>query len=247
VAQRKQAIGQPKIKFSKQKLQNLISSLEILVRHLHLPTQKSAWSGYYDEASQRSDYLEKKRDLIDQWLGTPGDLHSAVDLGSNNGEFSRQLSGKNIQTLSADFDPYCINTLYLEIKKSGEKKIQPLIIDLADPSPTMGVNNKERASFSDRTRVDLSLALALIHHLAIGKNIPFELIASFLSPLSKHLIIEFVPKADEKVQLMLSGKKDIYVNYDESHFEQAFKRYYNIVNKENIAGSGRILYLMTRS
>ncbi|MDP9230935.1 MAG: SAM-dependent methyltransferase, partial [Bacteroidota bacterium] len=246
VAQKKAESNQKKIKFSKQKLLNLVSSLETLIRRLKLPAQKSIWFEYYDEALQRKDYLQQKRKLIQQLLDKLGNLKTAADLGANNGEFSQLLSAKNIQTIAADSDPCCINKLYTEIKKSAEKNIQPLVVDLSNPSPAVGFNNAERASFLSRTRVDLVLALALVHHLAIGKNIPLDIIACFFKQLSKHLIIEFVPKQDEKVQLMLSVKKDIYTEYDEAGFEQAFKKYYSVVSKESIAGSGRVLYLMSK-
>ncbi|MDB5224264.1 MAG: SAM-dependent methyltransferase [Chitinophagaceae bacterium] len=232
--------------FSKQKMLNLISSLEILVNKLKIPVRQTSWSGYYEEASQRKDYLEQKKKIIHEWLNEIDDVKIAADLGANEGEFSQLLSSKNVQTVAADFDPYCINRLYLSIKKSGEKNIQPIILDLSMPSPAIGVNNEERNSFLNRTHMDLVLALALVHHLAIGKNIPLKLAASFFQQMSKYLIIEFVPKADEKIQLMLSGKKDIYEEYDEKHFEQAFEKYYTIRNKQLIEGSLRVLYLLVK-
>ena len=171
-------------------------------------------------------------------------IHNAVDLGANEGEFSKLSAEKNIYTVAADLDPCCINNLYLQIKSSGEKNIQPLVIDLANPTPSTGVNNQERNSFIDRANADLILSLALIHHLAIGKNIPFEVIAGMFSRLGKELIIEFVPKDDEKVKLMLSRKKDIYSKYDETNFENSFKKYFAIIDNKIIPGSGRILYRM---
>jgi len=130
--------------------------------------------------------------------------------------------------------------------EKGERKILPLIIDLSNPSPAIGINNTERSSFIERTRVDLSLALALIHHLSIGKNIPFEKIAAFFETITDNLIIEFIPKTDEKIQFMLSQKEDIYTNYTEENFINSFERYFSIKNKQAIANSGRILYLMTK-
>ncbi len=233
--------------FSKQKLLNLVSSLEILIKRLKLPEQKSTWSEYYEEASQRNDYLEQKKQLIRQWVEQLSNVETAADLGANDGEFSKLLAEKGIPVLATDFDPYCINKLYNEIKGSREQNIQPLIVDLANPSPGIGLNNKERPSFIDRLEVDLVLALAIIHHLSIGKNIPFEHLADFFQGITRHLVIEFVPKSDEKIQLMLTGKKDIYTQYTVENFEKAFKNHFNIGGKEMIAGSGRILYLMTRS
>ena len=233
--------------FSKKKLLNLVASLEVLITKLKLPESKSTWSDYYDEASQRTDYLEHKRTIIQQWLEKIKPVATAADLGANTGEFSKLMAAKNIETIASDFDPNCINALYNEIKKNGEKNIVPIIIDLSKPSPAIGVNNEERDSFIKRTHVDLALALALIHHLAIGKNIPLEKIADLFQRMCRYLIIEFVPKQDEKIKLMLTGKKDIYTAYKEENFLSSFKQYFSVLEKETIAGSERTIYLMKKN
>ncbi len=244
LSQRKKDKANSAKAFSKRKMLNLITSLEILIKKLNLPDQPSTWSEYYDEASQRSNYLEQKKKIISQWLDEIPGIRTAADLGANEGEFSRIMSEKGIKTTAIDFDPNCINRLYNKIKSSGEKNIQPLVADLSNPSPAVGFNNNERSSLISRFPVDLSLALALIHHLAIGKNIPLHMIAYFLKNISNALIIEFVPKTDEKVQMMLSGKKDIYASYTQKNFEEAFRQCFRIDRIQPIADSGRILYLM---
>jgi hypothetical protein len=232
--------------FSKQKLLNLISSLEVLINKLKTPDQKSTWSEYYEEASRRNDYLEQKKKIIAGWVNEMNGIKTAIDLGANEGKFSKLLSEKNIHTIAADFDPYCINELYRQIKNTGEKNIQPLVLDLSNPSPPAGVNNKERSSFISRTKTDLILALALIHHLAIGKNIPFEMITDMLQRIGQILIIEFIPKEDEKVKMMLSRKKDIYTDYTQERFEQALMKYFIIQNTQSPGASGRPLYLVKK-
>ncbi|MGQ0739903.1 MAG: SAM-dependent methyltransferase [Bacteroidota bacterium] len=234
-------------KFSRKKLLNLITSLETLIHKLKLPPQKSAWSDYYEEASWRSGYLEAKKKIIDGWMDSLTGVSTAADLGANDGEFSRLAANRDIYTISADFDSYCINNLYQSIKQPGEKNIQPLVIDLANPSPSIGVNNEERQSFFGRFKTDLVMALALIHHLAIGKNIPFGMMADFFRrTCKKYLIIEFVPKTDEKIQLMLTGKKDIYTSYSEESFRLAFEKYFTITRQQAVGSSGRVIYLMTK-
>ena len=223
-----------------------MASLEKLINTLKLPESKSTWSDYYDEASQRLDYLENKQQIIQQWLEKIKPLRTAADLGANTGEFSKLTAANNIKTIAADFDAICINALYNKVKKSGEKNILPLILDLSKPSPAIGVNNEERDSFINRTNVDLLLALALIHHLAIGKNIPMNKIAALFHRMCQHLIIEFVPKVDEKVQFMLQQREDIFPYYTESGFVSAFADYFSIEEKQAINGTSRTLYLMKR-
>ncbi len=235
------------VRFSRQKLENLIKSLEILIQKLQLHQQKSIWSAYYEEASQRSNYLSEKKKIISNWLDSISTVKKAVDLGANNGEFSQLLAGKHIETVAVDFDSYCINYLYNSIKNSATKHIQPLIIDLSNPSPDSGFNNEERLSFMNRSNFDLTLALALIHHLAIVKNIPLEKLADFFSRITnKYLIIEFVPKDDEKVEYLLKNRKDIFSNYTSKNFEKSFESRFKINSKVMIGKSGRSLYLMKK-
>ncbi len=236
-----------KIIFTRQKLQNLISSLEGLVKNLTLKPRSTAWSAYYDEASQRKDYLLHKKEIINDWIDKTDNIKTAADLGSNDGEFSFLLANKNIQTIAGDFDPQCINNLYNRLKDKKTTYILPLIIDIANPSPAIGVNNEERTAFTSRLNADLTLALALLHHLAIGRNIPFDLIAGFFQHVTHQLIIEFIPKEDEKVQEMLTGKKDIYTAYTVTDFEKAFTKYFKIIDTKAITGSGRVLYRMTKN
>lgn len=239
-------VQQKKVNFSKQKLLNLINSLDGLIVKLRSPETKTLWTEYYQEASQREDYLEQKKKIIEKFLGSLQNISTAIDLGANEGEFSKLVASKNIFTISTDADAYCVNHLYREIKKDHLENIQPLVIDLAHPSPATGVNNQERDSFISRTHTDLALALALIHHLCIGKNIPFKKVSVFFAALCKNLIIEFVPKNDRKVQEMLSQKKDIYTNYTEANFITAFENNFRILSREKIPGDERILFLMKK-
>lgn len=232
--------------FSKKKLLNLVTSLEVLIKKLNAPANMTAWSGYYEEASSRGEYLAHKQLIINQWLDRlkPATL---ADLGANKGEFSKLAAARNCQVIASDADANCINSLYAEIKKTGEKNILPLVADLSRPSPAIGLNNKERESLITRLDTDMTLALALVHHLAIGKNIPFTAIADLFSNVCQYLVIEFVPKTDEKVQIMLSGKKNEFEDYTEENFVTAFERHFSMKAKEKINGSERILYLMKKN
>jgi hypothetical protein len=242
ISSRENAGNNKTTKFSKQKLLNLVSSLETLISKLKRPQQKSTWSDYYDEAAGRSDYLEAKKKIIAEWISSLTGIKTAADLGANDGAFSLLAAHRGIYTIAADFDPYCINNLYRSIKRSAEKNIQPMIADLSNPPPANGMNNEERSSFLSRVKTDLVMALALIHHLAIGKNIPFGMIADlFQRTAKKYLIIEFVPKTDEKIQLMLSGKKDIYTAYTEENFRIAFEKYFTVTKQQAVGSSADII------
>jgi hypothetical protein len=89
------------------------------------------------------------------------------------------------------------------------------------------------------------LALALIHHLAIGLNLPLDRIAGYLARLSRALIIEFVPKSDAQVARLLLSRPDIFPSYTKEEFEKAFARYFTINATSRVEQSERWLYSMT--
>ena len=119
-------------------------------------------------------------------------------------------------------------------------------MDLTNPSPNLGWSLLERQGLISRGPVDCVMALALIHHLAISNNVPFNLIAKFFSSLGHYLIIEFVPKEDSQVQKLLSTRVDIFSEYNEKQFEVVFSKFYKTIIKKNINKSNRMLYLMKK-
>lgn len=90
------------------------------------------------------------------------------------------------------------------------------------------------------------MALALVHHLAIGKNISFHQMAAFFAGQCEQLLIEWVPKDDQKAGDMLRNRKDVFEHYHINSFEESFTQTFRILKKESIPHSIRILYLMER-
>jgi hypothetical protein len=229
---------------SQQKLDQLLQNLEDCIRKLHRKEQTTTWNNYYDETILSNDYLAEKKEIISSLLKEIN-YNSLIDLGANEGEFSK-LCRKDALVVAADFDSDCINKLYLQIKKEKQKNILPLVLDLAYPSPATGWNNQERSAFFHRTKFDAVLALALVHHLAIGKNISLEQIASFFAQIANTLIVEFVPKSDPKVQEMLLHRTDVFAEYTQENFEFVFGSTFTIIKKVPIHSSVRTLYLLKK-
>ena len=230
--------------FSKKKLLNLITHLEGIIRGLD-NTNKTTWSNYYDESISSPEYLKEKEKIVRDLLS---DIHGkkVLDLGANEGIFSRIAAEKGFDVVATDNDEQCINNLYKQTKKQNLTNSLPLCIDITNPAPAIGFANRERASWNDRMRPDLVMALALIHHLVIGKNIPLPMLAEYLNQFAPQLLIEFVPQEDEKTQLLLQNKKNIYPEYTKDQFENIFQTYFTIIKKQPVAGTGRWIYLMKR-
>ena len=93
----------------------------------------------------------------------------------------------------------------------------------------------------------LPLALALIHHLAVGNNVPFALIADWLRQLAPRAVVEFIPKDDPQTQRLLQSRPDIFADYTQQTFESAMSSHFQITASQAVAASGRVLYLLEQS
>ena len=105
------------------------------------------------------------------------------DLGANTGNFSQICDQKGIFVVSIDSDPLTTEKNYLRCLNNNEINILPLTIDLANPSASIGWGHRERFSMEERGPADTIMALALIHHLSIANNIPFDKIAKYFKKI----------------------------------------------------------------
>jgi hypothetical protein len=167
-------------------------------------------------------------------------------LGPTKASFSCLAAAKEFDVVAIDKDDQCINTLYKKVKEENITNILPLCMDLMNPSPASGFANNERASFRRKNSYRCSDGPGACSPPAIGYNLPLSKIAEYLYGFSHQLIIEFVPKEDEKVQLLLQNKKDIYPEYTREHFENVFRQRFTITEKVQVPDSNRIIYLMKR-
>lgn len=154
---------------------------------------------------------------------------------------------KGIDVLSFDMDPACVTKNYLINRKEEKTNILPLLLDILNPSPSLGWRGTERLSVFSRNSPDMIMALAIIHHLAISANIPLESIASHFASIAKYLIIEFVPKEDDKVKLLLLNREGIFPNYTQTKFETVFAEYFKIEQKIPSDCNNRVFYLMMKN
>ncbi len=114
--------------------------------------------------------------------------------------------------------------------------------DFTNPSSNLGWNDSERKSLNIRGKFEAAIALALIHHLVIAKNIPLEQAVKWLVSFSPIGLIEFVPKEDPTSQIMLSLKGDIFPDYNEKKFEEILSTYKKIKKISKITNSDRKIY-----
>jgi hypothetical protein len=232
-------------RFGRNSLLGLLDSLEAAVRRLRWGMAKSTWSNYYQENTYTPAASEQKARLVARYLDQAAPA-MVWDLGANTGAYSRLASDRGIPTIAFDLDPSCVERNYLEARRGGETNLLPLLLDLFNPSPSTGWRNEERMSLFDRGPADLVLALALVHHLAIGGNLPLDYVARFFRDVGRSLAIEFVPADDPQAQRLLAAHRGVCHEYGQEAFERSFQNDFDILDSERVPDSNRVLYLMKR-
>lgn len=233
-------------KMSRISLLGLIDSLESGIAALSLPHLATEWGNYYADTNYSAVALSHKQQVVNSMLERAEVSGVVWDFGANTGVFSRLASHRGLQTVSFDIDPVAVEKNYQQCRSANDECLLPLLLDLTNPSPSLGWENSERMSLIDRGPADTVLALALIHHLAISNNLPLGRLAEFFARVCCHLIIEFVPKTDSQVQHLLATREDIFIQYTQDDFEREFRASFSIIASEKISESERTLYLMKK-
>jgi len=206
---------------------------------------KTVWKDYENTHSYADDEYVLKKDFIAKFARSV-QPNMILDLGCNTGEFS-DVALKNGAGYSVgfDFDQGALEGAFSRAA-TQELNFLPLFLDGTNPSPDQGWNQAERKGLSGRANADGLIALAFVHHLAIGKNVPLSNIADWLVSLAPQGVVEFVPKNDPKVEELLALRKDIFPDYEESHFVDCLSRRAEIVESKTITKSGRRLFWYRR-
>ena len=230
----------------KEGLLSIAESLAGKIKRLSYESGDTSWGEYRLFHNYSDESYQHKLDIVEDYINI-ADPNIVWDFGANTGDFSRLASRRGIRTISFDIDPGAVEQGYLRSVSEGDKHIHHAIIDLFNPSPNLGWNNTERDSLIERGPAELLLVLALFHHMVIGNNLPMPLVSGFFARITDWLLIEFVPKHDSQVQILLSSRRDIFHDYTVENFEKSFSEDFSIIKKEPIKGSERTLYLMKKN
>jgi hypothetical protein len=224
--------------FRKELIQANVRRLRRLVERLQPRRGRSAWAGYRELAPYSAEDAERK----ERFVREAGPAPLAWDLGCNDGRFSRALEVDTV--VAIDGDERVAGELYSALRSEGSRSILPLVVDLADPSPGLGWRGVERRRLEERGLPDLVLCLALVHHLAIGRNVPFEELTAWLRSLGARLVVEFADRDDPMVQRLLAAKRaETHEAYARETFERALRESFDIERCEELDSGTRTLYL----
>lgn len=228
---------------------NILDSLYRYIQNLQ-SNEATEWGDYYTKTNYDAAAFNAKKQLIKSWV-TPLTPKRIIDIGGNDGTFARALDS-DAHLIVTDVDGQAVSQNFTRAQQNKEKNMLAFVCDVLQPAPGIGFNNTERHSLLHRLQnyaPDVTMALALIHHISLSGNVPFEKTAAFFASFSSHLIIEFPKREDSWVQYLLVRKRE-FINhfdfYNEAHFETQFKKYFTLEKKETIAGTSRVLYFFKK-
>ena len=123
---------------SKRGLVGLLESLKSTVEGLRWRAPRTEWGAYYADTNYSDAAFAAKHARVAAMLEAEAP-NTVIDLGANNGEFSRLAAARGAYTIACDVDPVAVEDNYTRAVRKAEGDILPLWIDLTNPSPGLGL------------------------------------------------------------------------------------------------------------
>jgi SAM-dependent methyltransferase len=227
--------------FSEELLAANFGKMEKLVRRLEWQAGETAWTSYGEVNTYDEHSAGAKAEFVRAAAGRRRPA-LAWDVGCNDGRYSRIAAENADLVVAFDADHATVDATYRALREEGREDILPLVMSVTDPSPDLGWRGRERASLERRGTPDLTLCLAVVHHVCITGNVPVREFLDWLRSLDTALVIEFPDRTDPMVERLLGGKRDgSNPDYDAAVFESALAERFTIDHKSPVSET-RTLY-----
>ena len=246
IEDKEKQVASSKRRFPLTAYRHLLAGLRAWIGKLEpADTGRTVWGEYATTHSYTDEEVQQKRTFVHNFVQSKK-IETLWDIGCNTGDYAKvAVEAGASRVIGFDFDQKALELAYAR-SRSEQLPILPLFLDAANPSPNQGWAQSERMGFTSRQAPDGIIALALVHHLAIAKNIPLEDVVDWLVGLSRSGVIEFVPKDDPMVQALLRMREDIFDDYHEDRFVQVLQNRARIVQSQVVSSSGRRLHWFER-
>ncbi|MES2353823.1 MAG: hypothetical protein V4568_05325 [Pseudomonadota bacterium] len=205
----------------------------------------SHWIQYTKERDHYTDDASRaKQSTVKSWLE---EIRPAwvIDFGCNTGEFSLLAKAAGAKVVAIDIDHDSVQSLYLSC--SADESIFLVVADLDDLSGGRGWGGEEFPGLVTRLTGfgDVTMMLALIHHLAISSAIPYEEIARLAHKVTKRaLIVELLDETDPLVKRLCSQRRRLPPEFSFARQHAAFSKFFRIAHEIALPGGTRRLALM---
>jgi len=219
------------------KMRKLVSKLE--------SSNNGHWEGYEHALPYAEDETAAKKAFIEAATADANIRPLALDVGANEGMFTRLLIDRFERVVAIDSDPGVVGSLYRMLEGTERDGVTPLVVDIVNQSPAFGLFGRERPSFASRVRPDFSMWLAVVHHLCIGQGVPIGKVVQLIGETSPEAVVEFVDPNDPMVRRISASRPELLDGYDRDVFETHLGLQFTLVNRESVS-STRTLYHVVR-
>ncbi|MEB3328336.1 MAG: hypothetical protein VKQ33_03790 [Candidatus Sericytochromatia bacterium] len=164
----------------------------------------SAWSGYYEtcpgmSGDEQQAKLQVVARLLEAWRP-----QRVLDLGCNRGAYAVLAARQGASVVAVDQDDEALSHLYRQARQDG-LDILPLHLNMCHPSAGAGWNGQERPATWERLSGDVTLMLALLHHLLITHQLKVTHVADLAARVTRRCaLIEWVDLEDPMSQVLLA-------------------------------------------
>ncbi len=224
------------------------------ISNLNVAVTGSAYSSYYEDKGEafssepQPEWTNKQR-VVNNALARFRPA-TVLDLGSNAGWFSMLAAKHGASVVAVDLDEASIDRLYSDAKKQ-DLDIVPLVVNLVAPGPErfalvfdnepsvslIGDGEPVISSPVKRLRADMTLALAIVHHLALGQGMTFGDITALFDALSREQVcVEFVDIEDRMIASepeffpAYNADRDAFAWYTQDNFIAALRAVFSSVD-----------------
>jgi ribosomal protein L11 methylase PrmA len=247
---RKVKAGTPKaekrgVTLPKHAFEGMLHGLRRSIAGMRNKAHTTVWGDYAGRNSYRADDALMKAQFVAEMTRAvrPKMMY---DLGCNSGDYSvAALENGAGRVVGFDFDHGALELAYSRAQ-ADNLAFLPLWLDAANPSPSQGWAQAERKGLAGRAQPDAMVALAFIHHIAIGRNVPLDMATDWLVDMAPVGIIEFPHKEDPMVQTLLAQREDIFPNYGNDQFRELLGQRARIVRTIDVLPT-RTLYWYDRT
>jgi hypothetical protein len=226
-------------------LEKQLARLERVVGRLRSRAH-TVWASYergaYDDpaTATKDAFVSRAGDHVKRW-GT------AWDVGANTGRHARLLANRVATVVAMDADPGAVDVLYRSLKANPPAaRVLPLVVDVANPSPAQGWRGAERSEVESRSRPDLAIYLALLHHLCLGRGLPLKAVIDWIAETSELAVIEFVSADDPLSRMLMATRPSPHAGYDEQSFRRLCQANGRLVDEQRLSAT-RLLVLFASS
>lgn len=233
------------LKFNQHQDIGLVSSLQSGIRAINKGNSVFNWADYYQSDAVNPKYLENKISIISNILSnTKPNL--VLDIGTNTGVFAKIASNYAETVVALDRDPVSINHLYSLIKKEQIRNIIPMVMDILNPSPSLGWMNKERSSFFERVNPDLVMLLGISHHLLAQANINFTKLLELCLITKKYLILEYIPPEDPNYRNLFVSRQNQFEWYTKESLILNLQNKFNVIDIKQVDPTNRSIIFLEK-